>query len=190
MNEKHLQLCASDEWAETVAGRIIPAVLQGAALGEEVLELGPGPGRTTEILCRLSRRLTAVELDGMLAAPLARRLTDTTVRVVQADATCLPLASARFSDVLSLTMLHHLPSIAAQDRLFREAARVLRPNGLFRGRDSLDSDDFRALHVDDICVPLDPATLRARLTSAGFADVQVEATTYGVAFRACKAAKM
>jgi 16S rRNA A1518/A1519 N6-dimethyltransferase RsmA/KsgA/DIM1 with predicted DNA glycosylase/AP lyase activity len=43
-------------------------------LGAELLELGPGPGVTTEVLRRRVARLTAVELDAALAARLARRL--------------------------------------------------------------------------------------------------------------------
>ena len=187
MNAKHLQLCASDEWAETVARQIVPGVVGDTALGDDVLELGPGPGRTTEVLHGMTARYTAVELDTALAAALGRRLGGTNVRVVQASATRLPLPSARFSDVLSLTMLHHVPSAAEQDAVFREAARVLRPGGLFRGVDSLDSESFRALHDDDICVPLDPATLRDRLLAAGFAAATVDTTIGRRRFEARKA---
>ena len=188
MNEKHLQLCASDEWAETVAQHIIPGTLRDMPLGEDVLELGPGPGRTTELLCRLTPRFTAVELDGPLATALARCLGGENVRVVRANATRLPLPAGRFSDVLSLTMLHHVPSAAEQDAVFREALRVLRPGGLFRGMDSLDSEAFRALHEDDICVPLDPATLRDRLLAAGFVAADVDTNPYRLRFEARKAA--
>ena len=54
-------------------------------------------------------------------------------------------------------MLHHVPSVEEQDRLFAEVARVLRPGGMLAGVDSKDSPEFRGMHVDDICVPLDPA---------------------------------
>ena len=187
MNDKHLQLCASDEWAETVARQIIPGTLRDAALGDDVLELGPGPGRTSEVLHGMTARFTAIELDAALAAALAHRLRHTNVRVVQASAIRLPLPDGRFSDVLSLTMLHHVPSAAEQDDVFREALRVLRPGGLFRGVDSLDSDAFRALHEDDICVPLDPATLRGRLLAAGFATADVDTSLGRLRFAARKA---
>ena len=52
----------------------------------------------------------------------------------------------RFSAALSFTMLHHVPSAELQDRLFAEVARVLQPGGFLAGVDSLDSEDFRALH--------------------------------------------
>ncbi|MGH3303774.1 MAG: class I SAM-dependent methyltransferase [Streptosporangiaceae bacterium] len=72
---------------------------------------------------------------------LAHRMAAGGVQVVQSDATCLPYGSGRFSAVLSFTMLHHLPSTALRDRLFAEAARVLRPDGVFAGTDSLDSEE-------------------------------------------------
>ncbi|HYM15064.1 MAG TPA: class I SAM-dependent methyltransferase [Dehalococcoidia bacterium] len=184
MNAAHLKLCGSDAWADAVKRWIIPDALDGIDLGDEVLEIGPGPGRTTEVLREMARRLTAVEIDGGLAAALAARLGGGAVRVVRGDGTALPFSTGRFTAALSFTMLHHVPSIAAQDRLLAEVARVLRPGGVLAGVDSKDSEEFRALHVDDICVPLDPATLAARLTAAGFATVRVEPNPYVIQFRA------
>jgi ubiquinone/menaquinone biosynthesis C-methylase UbiE len=188
VNEKHLALCSGAEWAEAVRRWIVPWVLDGLDLGDSVLELGPGPGRTTEVLCGLVPRLTAVEIDQSLAASLATRLTPAGVQVVQGDATALPYDDGSFSAVLSFTMLHHLPSAADQDRLLREAARVLRPGGVLAGTDSLDSEEFRELHTGDICVPVEPAGLAARLKTAGFGQTEVETNDYGVRFRAWIAA--
>jgi hypothetical protein len=50
VNTKHLELCSADEWADTVKRHIIPWTLEGLELGDDVLEIGPGPGRTTDIL--------------------------------------------------------------------------------------------------------------------------------------------
>jgi SAM-dependent methyltransferase len=184
VNEKHLELCSGAEWAKAVRQWIIPWVLDDLDPGDDVLEIGPGPGRTTEVLCDLVPRLTAIEIDPSLAASLARRMAANRVQVVQGDATGLPWDGGRFSAVLSFTMLHHLPSPAHQDRLFAEAARVLRPGGVLAGTDSLDGEEFRALHVGDICVPVEPAGLAGRLEEAGFGQVEVEVNQYGVRFRA------
>jgi SAM-dependent methyltransferase len=183
MNDKHLELCSSAEWADAVQRWIIPWVTDGVDLGDDVLEVGPGPGRTTDVLAGLVPRLTAAEVDESLAAALAARMADTSVEIVHADATALPFAAGRFSSVLSFTMLHHVPSVRAQDRLFSEVARVLRPGGVFAGTDSLDSGEFRELHIDDVCVPIDPATLAGRLLGAGFDDADVDTNEYGVRFR-------
>src|ERR1019366_9837048 len=98
-----------------------------------------------------------------LAEALARRMAGTGVTVVHGDATDMPFPDGRFSAALALTMLHHVPTAELQDSLFREAARVLRPGGLFAGTDRLDSAGFREVHTDDISVPLAPPWLQARL---------------------------
>jgi SAM-dependent methyltransferase len=184
VNQLHLELCASAEWAETIQQFILPNVTEGLDLGDDVLEVGPGPGRTTELLMRLVPRLTAVEVDQDLALALATRLSGTNVEVLRADATDLPLPEGRFSAALSFTMLHHVPSAELQDRLLAEVARVLRPGGVFAGVDSVDTPEFRNLHEDDICVPVDPATLDGRLLTAGFASAAVDVNEYRVRFRA------
>lgn len=184
MNQLHLELCSSAEWAETVSRFIIPWVLDDLELGDNVLEVGPGPGRTTEVLVTMVPRLTAVDLDEALAASLGERLAGPTFEAINADATALPQEDKTFSAVLSFTMLHHLPDAQAQDAVFSEAARVLRLGGVFAGTDSLDGPEFRELHVDDICVPVDPSTLADRLHRAGFDGVQVETNDFGLRFRA------
>lgn len=182
MNKAHLEFCASDQWADGVKRYIIPGALNGVDIGDDVLEIGPGPGRTTEVLKDMTARLTAVEIDEDLAAALAARLVGMNVTVLHGDGTGLPFPDASFSAALSFTMLHHVPTPEQQDLLFAQARRVLRPGGIFVGVDSLDSPQFRDLHVDDICVPLVPETLEGRLRAAGFADVRVEPNPYVLQF--------
>lgn len=184
MNEVHLKLCSSDEWAESLRKWVIPGATEGVALGEHALEVGPGPGRTTEILKGMVPKLTAVEIDPMLAARLVERMAGTNVTVVEADATALPFPGAHFDSALSFTMLHHVPTAELQDRLFAEVRRVVRPGGIFVGCDSLDSEGFRSLHVDDICVPVPPETIEGRLRAAGFSKAQVLPNEYVMQFHA------
>lgn len=173
MNEEHLALLASDEWREKLLDVILPNALNGIHLGDQVLEIGPGPGMTTDLLRADVECLTAVELDGRLAADLAKRLTGTNVTVVPADAAALPFDDCQFSAAVSFTMLHHVPTAPLQDRVFAEAARVLRPGGLLVATDSIASADLAALHLDDIYNPVDPRGLPERLAAAGFSDVRV-----------------
>ena len=70
-------------------------------------------------------------------------------------------------------MLHHVPTIELQDRLFAEVARVLRPGAALVASDSLASDELEAHHEGDTYNPVDPSTLPARLEAAGFTDVDV-----------------
>jgi ubiquinone/menaquinone biosynthesis C-methylase UbiE len=174
MNAEHLRLCSSQEWAATVERDILPWAIGDRDLGDDVLEIGPGPGLTTDRLRQMATRLTAVEVDAALAAALADRLQGTNVEVVHADAAALPFTVARFSAATCFTMLHHVPSVATQDRLFGELHRVLRTGGVLVGVDSLTSPEWLALHGGDTCVPVDPAELPARLMRAGFVDVEVE----------------
>ena len=184
MNKQHLEYCSSDEWADAVKKWIIPGALDGVDLRDNVLEVGPGPGRTTEVLQHMTKRLTALEIDEDLARKLGARLGSPSVRVVRGDGTKLPFPDGSFTAAVSFTMLHHVPSPDAQDRLLAEVARVLQSGGIFVGVDSLDSPQWREMHVDDVCVPVDPATIAARLERAGFSDVQAEPNPYVLQFRA------
>jgi SAM-dependent methyltransferase len=182
----HLDFLASPEWAEMLENELLPWVLAHAQLGDDVLEVGPGPGLTTDILRRHAPQVTAVELDGQLASALAARLEGTNVEVVHGDATDTGLPAGRFSAAACFSMLHHVPSAAVQDRLFAETARVLRPGGVLVGTDSRDLDFIRDFHVDDVFVPVDPATFPARLEAAGLTDVILEETEFEVRFRAVR----
>src|SRR5262245_15531357 len=97
MNEGHLRFLASPEWADILAADLLPWLARVADLGDDVLELGPGPGLTTDLLRRRTAKLTAVEADAQLATALAGRLSGTNVAVIHADGTASGLASSRFS---------------------------------------------------------------------------------------------
>ncbi|MGA8028185.1 MAG: class I SAM-dependent methyltransferase [Bryobacteraceae bacterium] len=180
MNHLHHWLCRSARWRKTVQQRM-PWVLSGADLGQNVLELGPGPGLTTELLYPTVRHLTAIEIDPKLAQSLQSRLRDTNVEVITGDATAMPFGDARFSGCIAFTMLHHVPSGELQNKLFREACRVLKPGGVFVGSDGLKGLLMRVIHIGDTFVPVDPGTIGARLEAAGFEVLEVEKN--GHAFR-------
>jgi SAM-dependent methyltransferase len=88
----------------------------------------------------------------------------------------MPLSDGAFSAVVCFTMLHHVPSANAQDRLFGEVHRVLRPGAPFAGIDSTGRGiGFALLHLRDFRVVIDPSGLPARLQAAGFEDIAVDA---------------
>jgi len=187
VNRIHLELCASPEWAQYVRDDLLPWAMSEWELGDNVLELGPGPGLSTDVLRQHVARLTALELDEELFEPLRDRLVGTNVTVVHGDATKTDLPSQTFTAVTCFTMLHHVPSPDLQDCLFAEAHRVLRPGGVFLGTDGIDTPEMRELHVADIFMPVDPATFPDRLAAVGFFDVTVDVREQGLRFAARRA---
>jgi SAM-dependent methyltransferase len=179
MNEAHRELCASEEWRDALRDFVLPFALAEARVGDDVLEVGPGPGLTTDLLRTRLKRLTALELDPALAAALTARMADSNVTVVEGDATAMPFDDERFTGVVSFTMLHHVPTAEMQDHLFAEVARVLRPGGVFVASDSMASADLAAFHVDDVYNPIDPTTVEARLRAAGFGSIAVRSNEFG-----------
>jgi len=184
MNRLHRWYCQSNHWRHRLGTEILPWSLKGVDLGGEVLELGPGPGLTTDWLRPQCRHLTCLELDLNLARSLRERTATSNVEVQVGDATAMPFRNEMFSVVLSFTMLHHIPSSALQDRLFEEAYRVLKPGGTFAGSDSLRSVWMQIFHFADTMVTFDPGLLPGRLEAAGFIDVGVETSGGRVRFRA------
>lgn len=188
MNLAHRWLCRSAYWRKAVETYILPWVLDGLDIGANVLEVGPGPGVTTDLLHGHVERLTCVEIDRAFADSLSRRMSGHNVTVVRQDATAMSFPDSAFDGAVSFTMLHHVSSEAMQDRLLAEVARVLRPGGVFAGTDSLYSRSFRLLHLFDTMVVVDPCTFPERLRKAGFDDVQVDVLKpYAFRFRARKA---
>jgi SAM-dependent methyltransferase len=172
VNRFHRHYCASRGWARLVQTTLVPAVLQGTNLGRRVLEIGPGPGLTTEVLAGTAPQLTAIELEPALAGATRARVP--AAQVVQGDATAMPFPDATFSAVVCLTMLHHLPHPEAQDRLFAEVHRVLVPGGVFCGSDNPGRGlRFRLIHLGDNRTVVDPATLGGRLHAAGFEQARI-----------------
>jgi SAM-dependent methyltransferase len=173
VNEEHARVCASPEWAEFVQTELLPGFLGDVPLGADMLELGPGPGATTEWLRHRVERLTAVELEDAAAEKLRTRFAGTNVTVATGDATALTYPDASFDTVGAFTMLHHIPTAAGQNRLLAEALRVLRPGGVLVGSDSLPSERLHHFHADDVYNPIEPGTLVTRLQTLGFAQVTV-----------------
>ncbi len=178
MNEGHLEFCAGPEWRRLVEGVILPEALRGVDLGEDVIEVGPGPGLTTDVLRARPGHLTAVEFDPDLAAALAARLAGQ-VMVLCGDATALDLPDDRFSGAACFHMLHHIPTAEAQDSVFAELARVLRPTGALVAADGIENEGTRQFHVDDVYNPIAPETLEGRLARAGFASIKVRVYDLG-----------
>jgi 16S rRNA A1518/A1519 N6-dimethyltransferase RsmA/KsgA/DIM1 with predicted DNA glycosylase/AP lyase activity len=67
-------LCRSGLSRRTINKRFLPWLLNGIDLGDDLLEIGPGQGMTTDLLQARVGRLTAIEVDRKLALALINRL--------------------------------------------------------------------------------------------------------------------
>lgn len=188
MNLVHHWFCRSEFWQRKVEQKLLPWALRNVALGDQVLEVGSGPGLTTNILRHRTQQLTALEIDTGLADSLKQRLHGTNVKVIEGDATAMPFPENFFSGAVCFTMLHHVPSPVLQDQLLSEVRRVLKPGAVFAGSDSTTSLPFRLLHINDTMVMVEPKTFSRRLEQAGFGKVTVEVGKGAFRFRACKPA--
>jgi SAM-dependent methyltransferase len=173
MNKNHARVCPSPEWAAHMQNEVLPSLTQNADLGDDMLEIGPGPGATTEWLRHRVKRLTAVEMEPAAAEKLAARFAGSNVEVVTGDAAKLRYPRGSFDSVGCFTMLHHVPTLALQNKILAQALRVLRPGGVLIGSDSLASTGLHHFHVDDTYNPVDPASALARLQTIGFGSITV-----------------
>ena len=186
MNRLHNLICSSAWWARSVEHELLPWALDGVSLGDEVLEFGPGFGATTRVLALRCDKLSVLELDAGYCRRLRAQLGDK-VAVTQGDATRMPFEDRRFSAVVCFTMLHHIPSRELQDRALTEAARVLRPGGMFAGSDSIGVGGvFRAVHIGDTLNLVNPDTFAKRVTAAGFVRPRIDKSMRSFRWQAVK----
>jgi len=140
----------------------------------DVLEIAPGPARLTTSVIDLAGQLTLMDASAEMLGEARRRLSsvaaDTRCTLVRGDAFCLPFPS-RFDLVYSFRLIRHF---GAEDRLrlYREAARVLKPGGrlVFDAVNERVYEPMRKIadggqHFD---ASLDRQALTAELASAGF----------------------
>jgi SAM-dependent methyltransferase len=188
VNENHLRMLASPRWAQVLREQVLPWLESAGDLGDDVLEIGPGPGLTTDLLLTLTTRITAVEADAGLAGQLARRLAGRDVEVINASAELAVLTADRFSAAACFAVLHHNETAAVQDRVFATLLRALRPGGILVGSEGYDNERTRLAHDGDLFVPVDPDELPRRLGAIGFTEISVEHGELDFRFQARKPA--
>ena len=186
MNALENWFCSTSFWRWITRNQLLPFVLGRADLGDHLLEIGAGPGGATVELRRRVPRVTSLEYDHAFAARLAQKI-GKGAGVVQGDAAALPFPDRTFSSAVAILMLHHLRSSALQDRAFAEVHRVLQPGGRFLAFEVPDGWFNRVIHTNSTFVPVQPAALAARLTTAGFAGVTLDQRPGG--FRLCTSRK-
>jgi 2-polyprenyl-6-hydroxyphenyl methylase / 3-demethylubiquinone-9 3-methyltransferase len=94
----------------------------------QVLDLGCGGGFLSNHLGSLGHRVTGLDASRDALAVASRYDRTGRVRYQQGDALMLPFGNASFDAVCAMDFLEHVES---PDRVIAEAARVLKPSGLF-----------------------------------------------------------
>jgi ubiquinone/menaquinone biosynthesis C-methylase UbiE len=120
-------------WADEL--RVLDRLLPTDLPGRRILDLGCGDGRFAEHVRARGGWVTGIDLSGPMIRAAAQRLhaSDSrpgprgVVRLVRADAALLPVRDHTVDVVTIVTLLAFVPEPAA---VIREAARVLRPDGL------------------------------------------------------------
>jgi SAM-dependent methyltransferase len=185
VNKNHAELLGTADWAAFLHDDVLPSVTHGIDLGDDLLEIGPGPGAATEWLRHRVKRLVAIDLEPEAAAALGARFAGTNVEAVAGDATALPYPDGSFDTVGMFTMLHHVPTRALQDALLAGALRALRPGGTLIGSDSLASNGLHQFHEGDTYNPVEPAAFLTRLQTIGFGEITLTVSDR-LMFRAVK----
>ncbi|MFO7833813.1 MAG: methyltransferase domain-containing protein [Halohasta sp.] len=95
------------------------------------LDLGCGNGRHAQGLAEADAEVVGLDVSGGLLAEARQRAAERgfDVDLVHGDASRLPFADDRFSQVVYVATLHHLPTRAARQRSLSAVGRVLAPDG-------------------------------------------------------------
>ncbi len=124
-------------------GPDVARMLEAARLegGERVLDLGCGPGHTALAFAERAGEVVGLDLSASmleLARDAARRRGLSNLRFERGDAERLPFDDAEFDVVTTRYSAHRYPQPLSA---LGEAARVLRPGGVFLLLDSISPED-------------------------------------------------
>jgi SAM-dependent methyltransferase len=107
--------------------------LAGVALrtSDTVVEIGCGAGRMTRRLSSLAGKVIATDISGEMLARATANLSDrSNVDYLEVSGEGdIPIATGSVDAVFSYITMQHVPTVAAQERYFDEALRVVSPGG-------------------------------------------------------------
>jgi ubiquinone/menaquinone biosynthesis C-methylase UbiE len=133
---------------------------------DQVLEVGCGPGYFSPSVARAvpKGKLTLCDLQpGMLALAEARlrKRRCTNFESIASSATSLPFDDRSFDVVFMVTVLGEVGDNAARARAVAEAARVLKPGGLFSASEMFGDPDYvRAAQLESLTAAAGLAPVR------------------------------
>ena len=139
----------------------LPWLLDGKGPNADpAVDLGP------DVLCLAGGASTQIRPERVSGS-----LTVADLAAVEPDHLTWP--DGRFSAIVAVLVLHHLPDVASQDAALAEWARLLRPGGVLVGLNPLEGPHFHRLDQEGWCAPIEPLAFPGRLTAAGFSPARV-----------------
>ena len=135
-----------------VARQIGAAIAAQAGAGGHVLEIGVGTGRIAWPVVAAGSEVVGFDLSREMLAEVFREerpfAPQTALHLLQADMHCFPLASNQFDAVVAVHVLHLAKN---WQQVLQNAARVLRPNGVFiQGDDWIDPQSVTGQLRDEL----------------------------------------
>ncbi|MBL8311770.1 MAG: class I SAM-dependent methyltransferase [Burkholderiales bacterium] len=103
-------------------------IAQHHVAGKRVLDIPCGEGYGSHLLARHAGSVVGVDISADAVTHAATRYPRENLRYVAADCTRIPEPDASFDVIVSFEMIEH---ILAQEEFLSEAARLLKPDGLF-----------------------------------------------------------
>ena len=167
-----------DDFAHRIGMRAVFRRI-GDLSGRRVLDLGCGRGRWAQEFALRGARVTGVDWSEQALEQARSRVPKASF--VRMPVTELGFASASFDVVNSVTVVQHLPH-DIQDRVLREAARVLAPGGWF------SLVELTASQAGPHVFPRAAQDWVALARESGFNPVSVRGCCYELVFRPYKAA--
>lgn len=116
------------------------AIAMSLAVGKDVLDIASGEGYGSNLLGKVAKSVTGVDLSMTAVRHARQRYGNATVRFVQGEATRIPFHDAAFDLVVSFETIEHLVN---NEAMVADLQRVLKDDGLL-----LISSPDKAYHGD------------------------------------------
>ena len=168
----------------------------GAVRGDRVLDVGCGPGfyclELSEIVGSSGSVVGVDSSPAMLELARARCAGRDNVRLLEGEAQALPIESGTFDGAVCVQVLEYVADV---DAVLAGLGRALRPGGRavvwdmdwatvsIHSRDTALTERVMRAWDEHLTDPSLPRTLGARLRSAGFEDVRMEAHAFAASGR-------